>query len=115
MDFQSDLFPESLPKLVSVEHKKEDTNADKFHRFHEANPAVYWAIVNMAKMMKRRGLTRWSTRDAFATLRYMSIMIDTGNDYKLCNTHSPFYSRMIMDRVPELDGFFKTKPAEADG
>jgi len=111
---QPDLFPESLPKLVSVENEEHDTTSDRFHRFHEANPAVYNAIVSMSKQVRSKGLKKWSVRSAFHVLRYVSVNVDAGNDYKINDNFSPFYSRMIQARVPELSEFFVNKKSQAD-
>ena len=115
MEFHTDLFPDTLPKLIDVHYSEDDSTADRFHRFHEANPQVYNAIKSLSKAMKRRGLEVWSMRAAFAVIRFASIATNSDSDYKLNDHYSPFYSRMIQSRVPELKDFFNTKPCRADG
>lgn len=88
---------------------------EKFREFHEANPHVYRELRRLALQMKARGREQWGIAGIFEVLRWNRAMQTDAPDYKLCNTHRAFYARLLMEKEPELEGFFYTRESVADG
>ena len=82
-----------------------------FAKFHAENPHVFDALAEMALGMVHKGITRYSIAGLYEVLRYRHTL-DTRDEeagYKLCNNYRALYSRLLMDRYPELAGFFAIK------
>jgi len=86
-----------------------NARAEAFREFHAANPAVYAALVRLARRARQRG-SRVGLRCLWERLRWeLSVETDTpreGEPYRLNNNHAPFYARLIARREPDLAGAF---------
>lgn len=80
-----------------------------FLKFHEDNPRVYWELVEMAFRLKRQGVRKYSMRDLFGKLRWDASLQTKGDEYKLNNNHTAYYSRLIEANNAELKGFFSRR------
>jgi len=89
----------------------DDTMAGRFERFHRDNPHVYANLRQMALAMARRG-RRCGIATLYEALRWRYLWT-RGDDFKLNNNWRAFYSRMLMEREPELDGFFEIREQRA--
>ena len=89
-----------------------ETIYDRFLEFHEANPDVYEQLVVVARQVKRSGRKHWSTKAAFEVLRYTRLDT-TGEIWKLNNSFTPLYARLVMDQEPDLTGFFEVRDRTA--
>ena len=85
-----------------------------FRKFHDANPWVVSALIQMALEVRRAGHTRWSIANLFEVLRWKEGIHTNGRRFVLNNNYRAFYARWIMRAVPMLDGFFCTRGSEAD-
>jgi len=81
----------------------------KFLTFHRRNPHVYKQLVNLALTMKRSGRKKCGIKALCEILRWSHALKTTGDDFKINNTFTKFYSRMILEQVKELDGFFEVR------
>ncbi len=101
---------------ISAESIEEMTPAEKFAWFHENNPHVYRALVELARERKRRGRKHWSMKHAFEVLRDLdSFQTDPNSEttrYKLNNIYTAYYARLIMKQEFDLAGFFRTRGDE---
>ena len=87
-----------------------------FFKFHDDNPQVYTALVDMARLIKAKGHRGCGIARLFEALRY-NYMINTDaseEPFKLNNNYRAYYSRLIMQREPDLEGFFTTRKSKAD-
>ena len=111
IDAQQNLFTELVDPIVP----REATIKERFEAFHLANPHVYAAIVRMSLKAQARGIERWSMKGIFEVLRWTThVETKTGDGWKLNNVFTAHYARMVMDREPELAGFFETRERRAD-
>jgi hypothetical protein len=85
-----------------------ETLEDRFREFHEENPHVYEEIVRLCRKAKERGRQRWGIGGVFEVLRW-SWLKTTGEEFKLNNNHRAFYARLVMEREPDLAGFFQLR------
>lgn len=101
----------ALPPMVTVPAYA--TLAERFEAFHALNPQVYDALRGMALQMKRRGMRRYSIKAMWEVLRFQGIAAH-GDAYKLNNSFASAYARLLMEREPELDGFFEVRQSKFD-
>jgi hypothetical protein len=87
---------------------KRGTADDRFVAFHNANPHVYDNLRKLALSAKRSGQKKGSLRHFYEVLRY-SVLVTTGDTWKLNNDYTPIYSRMMQENEPELRGFFEQR------
>ncbi len=87
------------------------TNQEMFEEFHEANPHVEEALVRLARRVKARGHQRIGIDFLFTVLRWETMMStnDPYSDFKLNDRYTSRYSRLIMEKYPDLDGLFVTR------
>jgi len=133
---QSELFPESyvnhlvrhcIPavtrdrdrqlkrrkKKLGVSVGGDGTVKERFEQFHADNPHVYDVLVSISREGRRRGLEQWSIAGAFEVARYERRFSTTDESFKIRNDFKPHYARLIMEREPDLDGFFATRELTA--
>lgn len=81
----------------------------EFMEFHDNHPEVYDTLVSMSLESHRRG-KRVGIGCLWEVMRW-HLDVRTGEEpYQLNNNHRSRYARLIMATVPELDGFFSTRP-----
>jgi len=89
--------------------------AERFEAFHQANPHVYRALLDIARGIKRQGWRRASISLLFERLRWLRLIQTRGQDrYKLNNNYQPFYARLLT-MEPGLEGFLQTRRQFAHG
>ena len=98
--------------LTKVKYEKEASVEERFLCFHEANPHVARALAKRALQLKRAGRKRYGMKALFETLRFFSSLQSKGDPYKLNNSYTTLYARLIMEKMPELEGFFETRDRE---
>ena len=81
----------------------------KFKRFHDLNPQVFNELVELALKMKRSGRERYGINSLIEVVRWHKNLNTHDDEFKINNNYAPFYSRLIMLKVPELDGFFNVR------
>lgn len=101
----------ALPPMVTVPAGV--PLAQRFEAFHALNPRVYDALRGMALGMKRRGMRRYSIKALWEVLRFQAIAT-YGDAFKLNNSFTSAYARLLMEREPELEGFFETRASKFD-
>jgi hypothetical protein len=85
-----------------------------FREFNTANPIVYRKLVEFALQARATGRKHFGMKALFERLRWWSQVETRGDEYKLNNNYTAFYARMLMDRNPELGGFFELRRSVAD-
>lgn len=86
-----------------------ETLDDRFWAFHKANPAVYRALVALARQLKAAGRHRFGIGALFERLRFEAALHTWGDEFKLNNSLRSRYARLIMRQEPDLDGFFEVR------
>ena len=98
-----------LEPIIAVEILPEEPIGDRFRRFHAQNPAVYREIVRAARFLKSRGFRHGGMKAIFERIRWHWAVSTRGDAYKLNNDYTAHYARLIMDREPDLAGFFRVR------
>lgn len=87
-----------------------DKIQNDFEKFHSANPLVYQLLVSSALRVKARGYKQYGIKTLYELVRWHhDINVGPNNAYKLNNNYSSRYARLIMDNVPQLEGFFRLR------
>jgi hypothetical protein len=88
-------------------------NAQKFVKFHHDNPHVYRALVEIAREWKAAGNTSCSIKMLYEVLRWKAgIKTYTDEVFRLNNTYTPFYSRLIAANERDLADLFDMRQQE---
>lgn len=103
MSTQTELFP-----ILAPDYPKEASTEEKFWEFHRLNPHVYKAIVAEARHALDNNY-KVGINAICEHLRWHWRARTRGDDYKLNNNWHPYYARLVMKRIPELDGFFELR------
>lgn len=86
-----------------------ETIEERFNKFHEENPQVYKQLLSMSWQLKNAGHDKCGMKMLFEILRWRSMLKTTGEEYKLPNSYTSRYARLIMENETELEGFFETR------
>lgn len=84
---------------------------EKFEQFHADNPQIYDKLVEMARLVKSRGL-KCSIYLLIERVRWFFLYETQGEqakDFKINNNFSPFYARRIMAENRDLAGMFEIR------
>jgi DNA-directed RNA polymerase specialized sigma24 family protein len=110
--------PTNMPSLfdhgmapVPVAVPSSDSIEASFQAFHQANPWVYRALVQLARDLRSRGRRRIGIGMLFEVLRWQwqTSTFDVHSDFKLNNNYRSRYARMIMENEPELADAFEVR------
>jgi len=91
------------------------TIEDRFIAFHRANPHVLAAMRRTALSAKRRGYKKWSIWGVLQVLRWeQHTPTATEDPWRINNSFTPIYARVLMHIEPALAGFFETRQTDID-
>lgn len=96
-----------IEKIEQIRYGRHESCQSRFERFHKANPAVYRALRDMALWALRHG-KRVGFRMLWEQLRWSGLKTND-EPYRLNNNYVPYYTRLLMESEPELDGYFQTR------
>ena len=83
---------------------------ERFIDFHYDNPAVYHAIVDIARVMQGRGIHKMGIALIFERLRWLHFIDTRGSEgFKLSNDFRSESARLIMQQEKDLAGFFEIR------
>jgi len=80
-----------------------------FRKFHLDNPKVYELFKKFAFEVIRKGHKNFSADAIMHRVRWETNIETTDQEFKICNDHIAYYSRLFMAEYPQCDGFFRTK------
>jgi hypothetical protein len=95
--------------------EKRQTIQERFEAFHRANPGVYTLLVELARDVKARGKSTYGMKAIFERARWFYHIERGDEDFKLNNSYTAFYSRIIMLQERDLEGFFTTREQRFEG
>lgn len=107
---------EDCARLAEAAWRREEEGIQAaFERFHAEHPEVYRMLVRFARQLKARGYEQAGIKLIWERMRWETML---GADralepFKLCNNHHSRYARLIMEREPDLSGFFRTRELKA--
>lgn len=99
-------------QLAFPEPKGGRSHAEEAASFHRKHPEIYDEIVALARTLTAAGHKRLGIGMLWETMRYFRALHglpDPGEAYKLNNNHRSHYSRMIVEREPDLADKFELR------
>lgn len=91
------------------------TIAERFEDFDRSNPHVYRTLVRLAReWVEQTGRRKIGTKALFEVARWQIALATSDPDFKLNNSYTAFYSRLIMRREADLSGLFDLRHSSAD-
>ena len=91
------------------------TTAAAFEDFHRSNPHVYRTLVRLAReWVNETGARKLGIKSLYEVARWRLAIETSDAEYRLNNSYTPFYARLLMAENPELDGLFDLRASSAD-
>lgn len=97
--------------LPRVRHSNRGgTIREQWEAFHRDNPQVFDLLKRLSLQLKQKGHKNYSIKGLFEVVRWHYALQTKGDqDFKMNNNYTALYARHLMEEVPELDGFFRTR------
>ncbi len=86
---------------------------ERFEAFHDANPWVCRALEQLTADLVGRGRRRIGIKSLFEVLRWHYNRATEGDDFRLNNSYTSRYARLLIDRHPEWADVFETRELRA--
>lgn len=102
--------------LAPLVHRPVDSRKslpERFADFHADNPHVADALERLAEQWFAAGNQRGSTKAFIERLRWESGIQTSGGEYRLDNSLTAFYSRLLLERHPEWSDRILTRAQKA--
>lgn len=98
---------EPLPKLSIQE---------KFDAWIATHPEVEALTVRFSRELLAAGRRKYGMKAIAERIRWhYAIQQDTVEEWKLCNNYTSRLARYIMNKYPDLDGFYDLRPLREEG
>ncbi len=89
--------------------------SERFVEFHRENPRVYKTLVDLArKWVKTTGSSKIGIKSLCERARWEIAVKSKNSGFRIDNSFTAFYARLIMENEPDLKGMFDTRVSEAD-
>jgi hypothetical protein len=82
----------------------------KWWAWHKQNPHIYALFKRFTLEAIRQGHKRLSGWLIVNRIRWETVVVTSGDDFKIPNDFIAFYSRLFMHEHPDYQGFFRTRP-----
>ena len=89
-----------------VELPLSKTGAQQWLDFHEKNPEVWKHFERFTFEAIRAGRPRFSHWAVMQRVRWETVIVTKGDDYKINNNLIAHYARFFIQCYPQHDGFF---------
>ena len=87
-----------------------DDLKDKWWAWHKENPEFYELFKKFTFQAIQKGHRKLSAWLIVNRIRWETMIVTTGNEYKIPNDFIALYARLFMHEYPDYKGFFRTKP-----
>lgn len=105
-----------MVSLFDVVDDPKLTPAQRFEKFHAANPHVYEALKQLALDLVERGHEKIGIGMLFEVVRWQHAMRTSDESgYKLNNDYRSRYARLLMAQETRLAGVFETRTLHGKG
>lgn len=103
-------------EAVEFETQRKLTLKERFCLFHALNPQVHDELERMAQALVDRGRTRVGIKCLVETLRWQFYMTttDPSSRFKINNSYSSFYARLLLDEHPSWADLFELRQIERE-
>lgn len=109
--------PEPVPVFPSSEDAADNDVCElerKFRAYHARNPHIFTAFRKAANDLYGRGIPHYGAKAIMEVIRYHTLIAgDAG--FKIGNSYTSRYARLLIDIDPRFDGWFETRPLRSEG
>lgn len=102
-----------LAPLVTPDYAPDLTIAERFAAFHEANPHVADLLEHYAAQWLAAGNKLVGVKALIERLRWEAGTQTTATDYRLNNSFTSHYARLLIERRPEWVDSIETRQLRA--
>ena len=102
-----------IAKLEHVEHDADASIQERFEAFHEANPWVLDAFIKLTEDWVARGRKRVGMKMLAEIVRWEYGRQTKGDEFRLNNSFTSRYSRLLAEKRPDLAPVFETRALRA--
>ena len=82
----------------------------RFWKFHNDNPNIYVLLVKFAREARDAGFNNYGIKSIFVRVRWhVTIETRSEEEFKINNSYSSRYARLIMGKEKDLKNFFRIK------
>ena len=105
----------TLFEMYDIEVPKGATLEERALAFHLANPKVYQELRRLSLTLYYRGHKHFGVKMCLEQMRWnwYEHTTDTST-FRLNNSYSAFYARLLMETEPELRGVFSTRTTRGE-
>lgn len=100
---------EGLQQTTQPKVSREATIQQRFEAFHKQNPHVYAALRSLAFQMRGNGVKAYGIKGLTERVRWEFSMQTKGETFKICNSYTSRYARLLIKNEPELRDFFELR------
>lgn len=111
--FDSEQLTLDIEPLVIPEVVQGQSIQERFESFHELNPWVYRAFVQLTRDWVARGRTRIGMKMLTEVLRWEYGRQTVGDEFKINNNFTSRYVRLLIAEHPEYAEAFQTRELRA--
>lgn len=94
----------------------ERTLQERFERFHARHPDVYALFKRLAFELRNAGRDHYGAKSIIEVIRFHRTVSSGGGaePFKLNNSYTSRYVRMLVDECPEFKGFFEMRTLKTE-
>jgi hypothetical protein len=81
----------------------------KFWDFYRKNPQVMEKLIHLTAQAKRAGRKKIGMKMLFEVIRWEHFISTKGDDFKLNNSYTSRYTRLLIEQHPEFESMFETR------
>lgn len=81
----------------------------RFAEFHAKNPHILRELERRAMRLLEVGAPRIGVKALWESMRYDALVRTDARDWKLNNSYTACYARLLIDRNPQLAGVIETR------
>lgn len=82
---------------------------EEFLSYLPENLHVWGRFEDEAYQVWLTGRKHYSARTIIEVIRHNSLISDNDGEFKINNNNAPDFSRLLMLKYPQMDGFFETR------
>lgn len=88
---------------------------EHFCRFHRDNPHIFDLFMRYAHEVRKAGRTHYSAKCITERIRWHYATTTTGDEFKISNSVTSCYPRLLIIMDPSFESFFTRHQAKAAG
>jgi hypothetical protein len=89
--------------------------SERFENFHRDNPHVYRTLVRLAReWVNSTGARKLGIKSLYEVARWRLAIETSDPEYRLNNSFTAYYARLLMAENRDLDGLFDLRTSAAD-